>query len=121
MGIIKPRKRNKSSLKDNKCRTCTSYLNEKLPKPSCHTFCPKNNPVEDIEKSIRVNTTKFTSLDMCPKCYAKSLIWHKDRLIYECLNCDRTYTVKALENAQCNRRAESEAGGYLEAGDGYDA
>ena len=103
------------------CRTCTSYLNQTLPKPSCYTFCPKNDPIQEIESSLNLNASRNSALKWCPKCHTQTLFWNKSQLVYECLVCKGTYTIKALKIAQLNAENERKHTGYLHAGDGYDA
>ena len=103
------------------CRACTRYLNEVLPKPSCYTSCPKNNPVGDIESSLSLSTRTGAAFEVCPLCNTKALRWRKDALIYECLRCHGSWTVNALKIARYNAEWRGGDGGYLQARDGYDS
>jgi ribosomal protein L33 len=117
---------NKSDHEDNGsdsmpkfCKKCTRYLNDVLPKPSCYTYCPKNDPIKEIEYSL--NNNQESILKICPKCQKKTLFWNKLQLLYECLICKRTYSVDALRLAYINDENNKNTTSYLEAGDGYDA
>jgi hypothetical protein len=76
-----------------KCRTCTRFLNDQLPKPDCYDFCPKLNSLKEDEVNTTIKTiddklkNSFdTALRICPECGKKSLFWNKITLEYECLN-----------------------------------
>lgn len=101
------------------CRTCTRYLNDVLPKPSCYTYCPKNDPIKEIETSL--NNNQESVLKICPNCQKKTLFWNKFQLLYECLICKRNFSVDTLRIAYMNDANDKNSTGYLEAGDGYDA
>ena len=95
------------------CRTCTEYLNQTLPKQSCYMRCPKNSPTEELENSLSHNVNPTKPLEICPKCERECLYWDKSQLMYECLVCKRTYTVKGLEIARVNAENEKKYPGYL--------
>lgn len=105
------------------CRTCTQFLNDTLPYDNCYISCPQNNPIQEINDSLSLNTEQKARLTICPKCSKQSLFWNKFGLIYECLNpqCNKTYTVASLITAQINAEMERNYSGYMEANDGRDA
>jgi hypothetical protein len=69
------------------CKTCTQFLNNKLPFENCYTYCPKYD-----RTPIKVSSP--TELLICPKCNEKSLTWNEKTLLFECLNlkCGISYT-----------------------------
>lgn len=100
------------------CKTCTQFLNERLPHSLCYAKCPKNNAVKDIENSLNHNIRNETKPIVCPKCSSTSLYWSKSRLLFECLNpkCSKIFTEADLKIAYLNAKMEQKYTGYMDDG-----